>query len=87
MEELDALLKEGSDISILNRPDYKEIQEKIVKAVSDRALELHAMRTGNQTAAAAAAVPQASAGPKFCPNCGAPADGGKFCQSCGSKLG
>ena len=24
--------------------------------------------------------------PKFCPNCGAPADGGKFCQSCGSKL-
>ena len=25
--------------------------------------------------------------PKFCPNCGAPADGGKFCQNCGSKLG
>ena len=25
-------------------------------------------------------------GPKFCPNCGAPADGGKFCQSCGSRL-
>ena len=87
MEELDALLKEASDITILNRPDYKEIQEKIVKAVCDRAQELHAMRIGNQTAAAAAAVPQASAGPKFCPNCGAPADGGKFCQSCGSKLG
>jgi len=34
----------------------------------------------------AAAAPQASAGPKFCPNCGAPADGGKFCQSCGSRL-
>ena len=85
MEELDALLKEASDITILNRPDYKEIQEKIIKAISDRALELHAMRTGNQTAAAAA--PQASVGPKFCPNCGAPADGGKFCQSCGSKLG
>ena len=28
----------------------------------------------------------APAGPKFCPNCGAPADGGKFCQSCGSRL-
>ncbi len=26
------------------------------------------------------------AAPKFCPNCGAPADGGKFCQSCGSRL-
>ena len=25
-------------------------------------------------------------GPKFCPNCGAPAEGGKFCQSCGSPL-
>ena len=24
--------------------------------------------------------------PKFCPNCGAPFEGGKFCQSCGSKL-
>ena len=28
----------------------------------------------------------APVGPKFCPNCGAPADGGKFCQSCGSRL-
>jgi len=28
----------------------------------------------------------ASTGPKFCPNCGAPADGDKFCQSCGSRL-
>ena len=25
--------------------------------------------------------------PKFCSNCGAPAEGGKFCQSCGSPLG
>lgn len=25
------------------------------------------------------------AGPKFCPNCGAPAEGGKFCQHCGTK--
>ena len=31
-------------------------------------------------------APAAPAGPKFCPNCGAPADGGKFCQSCGSAL-
>lgn len=26
------------------------------------------------------------AGPKFCPNCGAPANGSKFCQNCGNKL-
>jgi len=86
MEELDDLRKKASDITILNRPDYKEVQEKIIKAVCDRALELNAMRIDNQAAAAAAAVPQASAAPKFCPNCGAPADGGKFCQSCGSAL-
>ena len=35
--------------------------------------------------APAAEIPAVS-GPKFCQNCGAPADGGKFCQSCGSKL-
>ena len=33
-----------------------------------------------------AAEPVAPAGPKFCQNCGAPADGSKFCQSCGSRL-
>lgn len=33
-----------------------------------------------------APAPTVSAGPKFCPNCGAPAGGGKFCQNCGSKL-
>ena len=35
----------------------------------------------------AAAPVQEAAKPKFCPNCGAPYEGGKFCQSCGSKLG
>ena len=42
-----------------------------------------------QAAPAPQAVPEPApvhAGPKFCPNCGAPADGGKFCQSCGSRL-
>ena len=29
---------------------------------------------------------QQAAGPKFCPNCGTPSDGGKFCQSCGTAL-
>jgi hypothetical protein len=31
-------------------------------------------------------VPQTPAGPKFCSNCGAPAEGGKFCQHCGTKF-
>lgn len=86
MEELDDLQKAFWDLT-WNRPDYKEIQEKGNKAVTDRALELHAMRTNGQVNAAAAAAPQATAGPKFCPNCGAPYEGGKFCQNCGNKLG
>lgn len=28
----------------------------------------------------------APAAPKFCPNCGAPTEGGKFCQNCGTKF-
>ena len=24
--------------------------------------------------------------PKFCPNCGSPADGGRFCAFCGSEI-
>ena len=52
-------------------------------------------QTAPVAAPAAQAAPQEApaqqtaptpAGPKFCPNCGAPADGGKFCQSCGSQL-
>ena len=47
---------------------------------------------GYEAAAAPAAAPveepapAAPAGPKFCPYCGTPADGGKFCQSCGAQL-
>jgi hypothetical protein len=88
MEELDPLLKEISELTCL-RPDYnevKEIQDKAVKAVADRANQLHMMRTNKQTDTAAAAAPQVPAGPKFCTYCGAPADGGKFCQYCGCQL-
>ena len=39
-----------------------------------------------EPAPAPAEQPAAPAGPKFCQNCGAPAEGGKFCQSCGSPF-
>ena len=86
MKELDALFKEGCDLT-WNRPDYKEIQHKIAEAISTRANQLHMMRVNNQINAVMTAAPQTPAAPKFCPNCGAPYEGGKFCQSCGSKLG
>ena len=54
----------------------------------------YVVQMSRQTAPVAAPVaapevapePVAPAGPKFCQNCGAPAEGGKFCQSCGSPL-
>ena len=56
------------------------ICKKIEQAVEDG-------KRGARPAAATPAVPvQEAPKPKFCPNCGAPYEGGKFCRSCGSKL-
>ena len=56
------------------------ICQKIEQAVEDG-------KRGAQLAPVFAAAPvQEAPKPKFCPNCGAPYEGGKFCQSCGSKL-
>lgn len=43
------------------------------------------VQTSCETASPQQAAPAVS-GPKFCQNCGAPAEGGKFCQNCGSRL-
>ena len=65
--------------------EYQMMCDKIIQAVED----------GKRGQAAVSAVMEApvveqpvqeAPKPKFCPNCGAPAEGGKFCQSCGSKL-
>ena len=55
-----------------------------VKTLNDAAVAEAKQRFGYQEPGSAPA--QEAPKPKFCPNCGAPADGGKFCQSCGSKL-
>lgn len=56
------------------------ICKKIEQAVEDG-------KRGARLAPVTPAAPvQEAPRPKFCPNCGAPCDGGKFCQSCGSKL-
>lgn len=52
--------------------------------VNNMAAQNQAMNTNQNTANNA--QPQASAVPKFCPNCGTPTNGGKFCTECGQKL-
>lgn len=42
---------------------------------------------GAQGQPAANQQPAASAGAKFCPNCGTPTNGANFCANCGTKLG
>ena len=56
------------------------ICQKIEQAVEDG-------KRGAQPAAVIPAPPvQEAPKPKFCPNCGAPYEGGKFCQNCGSRI-
>lgn len=40
----------------------------------------------NATAVLNSTAPAAQTSPRFCRNCGAPAEGGKFCSYCGSAL-
>ena len=55
-----------------------------VRALNDAAVEDAKLRLGHLEPGG---IPvQETPKPKFCPNCGAPYEGGKFCQSCGSKL-
>ena len=41
-------------------------------------------KTASATLATSATT--TAAGPKFCPNCGAPTNGAKFCSNCGNRL-
>jgi uncharacterized protein (DUF1499 family) len=73
-------------------PEYREYKalcdelEALFKAgMEGTALPGHAPVQTVQIVQETAPV-QAAAKPKFCPNCGAPYEGGKFCQSCGSRL-
>ena len=63
-----------------NLPEFDWIRVKSLTeaAVEDAKQRIIAQETGS-------APVQEAPKPKFCPNCGAPADGGKFCQSCGGK--
>ena len=63
----------------LSDPDWER-----VKTLNNAAVAEAKQRFGYQEPGRAPA--QEAPKPKFCPNCGAPYEGGKFCQSCGSRL-
>ena len=62
---------------------YERMGEEIREALLNRSAPAPAPVAAPVQPAAPAAPPR----PKFCPGCGAPADGGKFCQNCGTRLG
>ena len=65
--------------------EYENMCKTIEQAVQDGKMGAFAQKAA-PAAAPAPAEPAAPPRPKFCTNCGAPAEGGKFCQSCGSPL-
>lgn len=66
-------------MTALSDPDWER-----AKALSEAAIAEAKLRFGHQEAGSTSA--QEAPKPKFCPNCGAAADGGKFCQYCGMKF-
>lgn len=73
------------------RSECDELEELFRAGMQGMALKgfAPAVQPVVQTAPVPQPVPEPTpvpSGPKFCQNCGAPADGGKFCQSCGSRL-
>ena len=63
-----------------------EINRQMAQAMTEAQLRIAGAAVGAVSQAAETAPAQHAQSPKFCTNCGAPADGGKFCQHCGSKL-
>ena len=64
-----------------NLPEFDWLR---IKAMTEAAVEAAKQRIIAQETGSSPV--QEAPKPKFCPNCGAPYEGGKFCQSCGSKL-
>lgn len=63
--------------------ERRQAELKAQKAIADDKARMDNL-IAEATALAAQDTPKPA--PKFCGNCGAPANGGKFCQYCGSPL-
>ena len=86
---------QSSSVDVSSRREQELYQNYTAMCQQIEFIVQKSRQTAPAAAPAAQAAPQEApaqqaaptpAGPKFCPNCGAPADGGKFCQSCGSQL-
>ena len=67
--------------------EYMDMCREIEQVVQRSRMTAQEVAAANEAPAEPqTAEPQAPAGPKFCPNCGAAADVGKFCQYCGAKF-
>lgn len=75
-------LQQTVTILIMNDPNKEHLMSQISSAIADATVRIETQMAAANFASAAQEAPK----PKFCPNCGAPYEGGKFCQSCGTKL-
>ena len=75
-------LQQTVTILIMNDPNKEHLMSQISSAIADATVRIETQMAAANFTSAAQEAPK----PKFCPNCGAPYEGGKFCQSCGSKL-
>ena len=67
---------------VMNHRDKEILLRQAAQAMVEATVRIKAQMAEASFAASAQEAPK----PKFCPNCGAPFEGGKFCQNCGSKL-
>ena len=67
-------------------PEEREAAEQRAKRAIEEDNARMQKLIDDAAAVSAGVTPKATAAPKFCENCGAPAEGGKFCSFCGSPL-
>ena len=78
-----------SQVAALLQQADSEAMQKTAEAAR-RVMEMNTAQEHHVEPYPGATVPEAAKAaekpPRFCPNCGAPADGGAFCAYCGSPL-
>ena len=87
-EEMQELIEKAKrdleeTLSKMTPEEREQAELRAQKAIADDKARMDKL-IAEASALAAQDTPKPA--PKFCGNCGAPANGGKFCQYCGSPL-